>query len=226
METTIINKENLGDMPKYTISQLIDDIAEEISCDNTNVSHERIYKMKVIQSIFDLNLNESTFNILNKKELEEKIDRYVDENEQLFGYTFFLSANPNFNYTWTFLRKRMKDYKVFLLEVSIFIRQIVDDINTMLSTFKAYTNLEILFNEILCVKFLEKHPYIKSSINWEKFEKIVKIKQPYYISAKLKNEIILTTHNTYGNKPLSFINNVVMLITTWKKSLSKTEETK
>lgn len=218
-------QENIEDIMKYTVSQLLNEILEEQTEENIsndeNIRRECQYKKKVIQSIINLNLNDSDYKEIEKGVLKNKIDISVDGNEQLFGYTFFLSANPNFDYSWNFLRKQMEYYKTFLLEVCTFINQVVENINTMHFDLKECSDIEIVFHNLLRVKFINVSPWVKTTINWNNFYQITDIKGGYYISAKLKKTTVLTCYQVYGGELKSFINEVNQMVITYKQNSDK-----
>lgn len=121
----------------YTKAEMFEDIQttlEECATDtseNEKARRDFRHKLKVLQSIFDMNLPPYDFKKDNMDDIKEVLEVYVDGNELLFGYTFFLSSNTNFDYSWNYLRKQMDRYVNFFSEAYKFINYVLADINTM-----------------------------------------------------------------------------------------------
>lgn len=224
---------------QYTLFDLFEDILEEPekykedSTESSSLHIEFKHKLKVFQTIFNLSSSLPNFNLSNNNpektkddievEIKEKIDIEIDGNESLFGYTFFLSLNSNFDYSWNYLRKHIKLYKDFLYSTYKFISYVVYDINLMKSMLDIHHDLHIEFNELFDVKFNEEVP-VKTTINWANFNKISKVKNGYYISAKYDETILFTIFREYNDKPHSFIENVNMMLKGEKTQTDKKDK--
>lgn len=213
----------------YTKSNLFEDIQEEPKeCEKDSYEREKAcreykYKLKVFQTIFDLNLPDFDFVKENSEKIKKEIEVQVDNNELFYGYTFFLSLNPNFNYSWNYLRKQIERYMDFLYEAHKFISYVIYDINLMKSKLNIHKDLHIEFNELFDVKFNEVAP-IKTTINWNNFNEISKVKNGYYVIAKYDETILLTSFRKYNEQPDLFIESINKILQGQKARTDKKDE--
>lgn len=73
---------------------------------------------------------------VSKKETPEeqrkaKADDLVKVKSQLVSFTFFLQANPQFSYLWSYLLKKIEDYRDFLIKYESFIDRFMADISQL-----------------------------------------------------------------------------------------------
>ena len=219
-------------LPLYTMSMLFGDIQAEPndstkgSSEDDRVHREYVHKLKVIQMVFELKLtdfdlkNDNSEND-NSEDIKREIEVQVEGNELLFGYTFFLSLNSRFDYSWNYLRKQTVRYMDFLYDVYKFTSSVVYDINLINSKISRYKDLHIEFNELFDVHFIDDAPYVKATINWKNFHQISKVKNGYYVIAKYDKTILLTSLRKYNDKPDSFIGAVNQMLATYN---NKTDE--
>lgn len=207
----------------YTKAEMFEDIQttlEECATDtseNEKARRDFRHKLKVLQSIFDMNLPPYDFKKDNMDDIKEVLEVYVDGNELLFGYTFFLSSNTNFDYSWNYLRKQMDRYVNFFSEAYKFINYVLADINTMKIDLCGNKDLHIEFNELFDVVFIDEEPFVKTIITWENFYQINKVKNGYYISAKIGKTTLLTYYRKYSNKLNPFLDGVKQVLVAWKE---------
>ena len=176
------------------------------------------HKLKVLQAIFDMKLPTYIF----KKDNMEKIKEAI---ELLFGYTFFLSSNTDFDYSWNYLRKQMDKYVDFFSDVHKFISYLLADIDEMKTEFSGNKDLHIVLNGLFNVKFIDDKPFVKTTLNWENFNQINKVKSGYYISAKIGKTTLLTCYRKYSNNLDLFINGVRQVLAAWKEQTEIEDKT-
>lgn len=211
----------------YTKDELFEDIQatpEKCTMDTPESEKARCdfrHKLKVIQSIFDMRLPLYDFEKDNMDDLKEALEVYVDGNELLFGYTFFLSSNTNFDYSWNYLRKQMNKYVDSFSETYKFISYVLADINAMKANLSENKDLHIELNELFDVTFLDNNPFVKTIINWENFYQINKVKNGYYISVKIGKTTLLTCYRKYSNKLDPFLDRVNQVLAAWKEQTEK-----
>ena len=214
----------------YTKAEMFEDIQitlEECTADTLEGEKARRdfrHKLKVFQSIFNMNLPPYDLKKDNMDDIKEALEVYVDGNELLFGYTFFLSLNTNFDYSWNYLRKQMDKYVTFFSEAYKFISYILEDINTMKIDLCENKDLHIEFNELFDVIFTDDKPFVKTTISWENFYQINKVKNGYYISAKIGKTTLLTYYRKYNDKINPFLDGVKQVLTAWKEQTEKKHE--
>lgn len=181
------------------------------------------HKLKVLQSIFDMNLPLYDFEKDNMDDIKEALEVYVDGNELLFGYTFFLSSNTNFDYSWNYLRKQMDKYVDFFFEAYKFISYVLADINAMKTDLCKNKDLHIELNELFDVTFIDDKPFVKTIISWENFNQINKVKNGYYMSVKIGTTTLLTCYRKYSNKLNPFLDRVKQVLAVWKEQTKKSK---
>lgn len=213
----------------YTKTELFEDIQttpEECVKDTPEGERARrdfVHKLKVLQTIFGTKLPLYDFEKDNMDDIKEALEVYVDGNELLFGYTFFLSSNTNFDYSWSYLRKQMDKYIDFFSGAYKFISYVLADINAMKIDLQGNENLHIEFNELFDVVFIDDKPFVKTIINWENFYQINNVKNGYYISVKINKATLLTCYRKYSNDFDPFFGGVKQLLASWKKQTKKKE---
>lgn len=217
------------DVMLYTKTELFEDIQttpEECVKDTPEGEKARrdfVHKLKVLQTIFDMKLPPYDFEKDNMDDIKEALEVYVDGNELLFGYTFFLSSNTNFDYSWNYLRKQMDKYVDFFSEAYKFISYVLVDINAMKINMQGNENLHIELNELFDVTFIDDKPFIKIIINWKNFYQINNVKNGYYISIKIGKTTLLTCYRKYSNNLNPFFDGVKQVLASWKKQTEKKE---
>jgi hypothetical protein len=158
------------------------------------------------------------------EEIKEAIEVYVEGNGFLFAYTFFLSLNTNFDYSWNYLRKQMDKYVDFLSEAYRFISYVLADINAMKTSLSGNKDLHIELNELFDVTFVDDKPFVKTIVCWENFYQINKVKSGYYISVKIGKTILLTCYRKYSNKLNPFLDRVEQVLAAWKEQTEKNDK--
>ncbi|MDD3039951.1 hypothetical protein [Bacteroides sp.] len=202
----------------YTRAELFEDIqtalekAVEDTQEGERACRDFNHKLKVFQSIFFMKLPPYNFDKDNMEEIKEAIELCVDGNELLFGYTFFLSSNKNFDYSWSYLRKQMDKYVDFFFETYRFMSYALDDINSMRADLCGNKDLHIELNELFDVTFIDDKPFIKTIVHWENFSQINKVKNGYYLSVKIDETTLLTCHRKYSNKLNPFHDRVKQIL--------------
>lgn len=211
----------------YTKDELFEDIQiipEEYvkeTSEGEKAHRDFIYKLKALQFIFDMKLPPYDFKKDNMDDIKNQIEVYVDGNEILFGYTFFLSSNTNFDYSWSYLRKQMDKYVDFIFSAYRFISYVIEDINAIKTDLQGNKDLHVEFNELFDVTFIDNKPYVKTIVCWENFYQINKVKNGYYISVKIDKTTLLTYNRKYNNELNPFLHRVKQLLVAWKEQTDK-----
>lgn len=219
METAMKDQtNNTTEDIRYTMSEFLNDITESLhneavnSSDNIEASRDLKYQIKVIQKLIDLDL--PIFGNSNAETLCEEIRNKVENDDILFVYTFYVSSNHNFNYSWSYLRKKIDHYQDFLFEVHRFICSVLEDICIISSQRVNLKNLHFSFHDLIDVKITEDPPYVKSSLNRNSFHQLNNVKKGYLVSAKCEDTTLLSSYHQYDGSSIdSFLNNVVKIST-------------
>ena len=206
MEDKMVKMIKTKEVVLYTKDELFEDIQttpEECAKENPEGEKARrdfIYKLKVLQSVFNMKLPMYDIDKDNIAAIKERIEGYVDGDELLFDYTFFLSSNRNFDYSWSYLRKQIGKYVDFLSEVYRFISCVIADINTMKTDLSKYRDLHIVFNELFDVAFIDEKPFVKTVVCWNNFYQINEVKNGYYTSVKIGESTLLICYRKYNSE--------------------------
>ncbi len=201
------NNTGNGDKP-YTQDDLLQDIYDS---EDTESTLDYKNKLKFLQFIL-ITLVKYDFENNDTDDIKNQIECQIDEDILMFGYTFFLSANRNFKYTWSYLLRQKDNYADFLLATYKFISYAIKDINTMRESLKSYEDLHIELNELFDVTFIDEEPYVKTEVNWDNLKKINEVKRGYRIIVKKNETTILGFNREYGEVNLeTLIENIKKL---------------
>ncbi len=181
---------------EYTFDMLLNDIQSELTedydSDQTGEIARREYSSKliVIQMLIGLAELYKTENDKGDEKLNNAIEIKVNGDELLSGYMFFISQNPQFNYSWNYMRRRKENYKKFLANSIHFLNNVLVDINILLNKPQVGRDIHVVFHELLEVKLTSENPFVKTRLLWENFYHIVTVKSEYNISVKVKETLL------------------------------------
>lgn len=182
---------------EYTFDILLNDIQSEPTegnkrdetCDKTGREYES--KLIVIQMLIGLAELYKTENYKDDEKLRNAIEIKVNGNEQLSGYIFYVSQNPQFDYSWNYMRKRKANYKEFLANSVRFLINVLDDINILAGKPLAGKHMHVVFNDILDVTFINEKPYVTTRLIWDIFYHLSAVKSEYNVSVKFKESVLM-----------------------------------
>ena len=181
---------------KFSFEMLLNDIQEcvlgsEVAARlGDKAERERQSKLIVLQMLIMM-AHEYNDDIHHEDEkLRNAIDVKINGDANLAGYIFFVSQNPQFDYSWNYLRKRESSYKEFLVEGIRFLDNALADINMMSGNPQIGKDIHIVMNDILDVSFVGHDPFVKCSVLWENFHRLAKVKREYNFTVKIKDCIL------------------------------------
>ena len=192
-EVTLPAKEKVD----YTCEMLLNDIQSRPEEDGVETAvgdkAEREYRSKliVVQTLLKL----TAFFVDDMYKEDEKlwnaIEVKVNGDEILSGFLFFVSQNPQFDYSWNYMRKRKMGYIEFIAKTVRFIQNVLTDINMLTAKPWAGKDIHVVFNELIDVALIKTPPYVNASIHWENFYRIAVVKKDYNISIKIKDNVLV-----------------------------------
>lgn len=180
----------------YTFDMLFDDIqadpTESIGMSESNDKLKREYQSKliVVQLLLGLAKSYGTDKYNDSEKLRNAIEAKVVDDEHLSGYLFFVSQNPQFDYSWNYMRKCRTNYIEFLVNSIRFLNNVLFDINLLIGKYWFGNNLHVVFHDILDVELTSEEPFVKSCLHWENFYRLATVKNDYNIIVK-SNDILL-----------------------------------
>lgn len=187
---------------EYTFQMLLDDIQksavgnDEEAKAGDKAERERQSKLIVMQMLVD-RANEYNGNSHRDDEkLRNAIDVKVNNDVHLAGFIFFISQNPQFDYSWNYLRKREVSYKEFLVEGIRFLDNVLEDINMLAGKPRIHKDVHVVMNDIIDVSLTEERPFVKAFVLWENFQRIANVKRYYNFTVKSKECILVTGKRT------------------------------
>lgn len=195
----------------YSFDMLFNDIqadpTESIGMSESNDKLKREYKSKliVVQMLLVLAESYGTEKYNDREKLRNALEAIVDGDEQLSGYIFFVSQNPQFDYSWNYMRKCRTNYIEFLVNSIRFLNNVLFDINLLIGMSWPGNNLHVIFHDILDVELICEEPFVKSSLHWENFYRLATVKNEYNIIVK-NNDIML---KACGRKVPSDMQNLI-----------------
>ena len=193
------NEKKLTASPKehFTFEMLLHDIQECALFDEGEVQlgdkaeRERQSKLIVIQMLIDKANEYNDESYRNDERLRNVIDVKVNGDEYLSGFIFYLSQNPQFDYSWNYLRKRESSYKEFLIEGIRFLDNVLSDINMLARKTGTTKDVHVVMNDIIDVSLTGEMPFVKASVLWEIFHRIATVKRDYNFTVKSKECILM-----------------------------------
>lgn len=182
---------------EYTFQMLLNDIQEsalvgdEDSQTGAKAERERQSKLIVLQMLIDRADEYDNESHRDDEKLKNAIDVKVNNDVYLAGFIFFISQNPQFDYSWNYLRKRGNSYKGFLVEGIRFLDNVLADINMLAGKSCAHNDVHVVMNDIIDVSITVEKPFVKARVLWENFHRIASIKRDYYFTVKSKECILI-----------------------------------
>ena len=182
---------------EYSFDTLLNDIQSEPTEDNKRdeagdkAGREHKSKLIVVQMLIGLAELYKTESYKDDEKLKNAIEIIVNGNEQLSGYIFYVSQNPQFNYSWNYMRKRKENYKEFLAYSVRFLINVLDDINILARKPRAGKYMHVVFNDIIDVTLINEKPYVNTRLIWDNFYRLSKMKNEYNVSVKVKDSMLM-----------------------------------
>ena len=168
---------------EYTFQMLLNDIQESASGGDEDAragdkaDRERQSKLIVLQMLVDRANEYNDDSHREDDKLRNAIDVKVNNDVYLDGYIFFISQNPQFDYTWNYLRKRENNYKEFLLESIRFLDNVLADINMLAEKPRIHKDVHVEMHGILDVWLTAEKPFVKVAVLWGNFHRIATLKK-------------------------------------------------
>ena len=228
MENT--NKQD--NLPQFnlevTLSSLLDNLlsiaysqtgSEELSEESRR---EFMYMTRLLQGIVSM-LN--GFDGSDEEYVTYKIRSEVERDDILFTYTYYLSINDEFDYHWSYLRKKMDGYCKFLLRFYKYMVKVVDYLNIMLPKLQSHRDLVIDFHGFLKVSIIDENA-LDYMMEWSQLKNIIKVEKAFYVTVSKKANILLCWCDNPKEKNLMGFNRFLDSIHILSSSQEKNEEGK
>lgn len=182
---------------EYTFNMLLNDILElpkenEDKGDSNDKAGRELQSKLIIMQMLIGQADKYKADAFNDEEgLRNALEVEVNGDELLSGYAFFVPQNPQFDYTWSYMRKRKKSYIEFLVKAVMFLRNVLSDINILASKSRGSENVRLVFNDIFDVSFIAEIPHVKIGVQWENFYRLATIKKSYNVVVKAGEVVLL-----------------------------------
>lgn len=213
----------------YSFDMLRNDILTAPTEDNekleTGDKYLREYQSKliVVQMLSYLAESYETENYKDNELLRNAIETKVDGDEQLSGYLFFVSQNPQFDYSWNYMRKCRTNYIEFLVNSIRFLNNVLVDINLLTGKPWPGNNIHVVFHDILDVELTSEVPFVKSRFLWENFYRLATVKSDYNIVVKVKDNLLKTSNRKALSDMKNLIDSVFDMINNESKKITEYE---
>ena len=189
-------KKKDSEVKEYTASWLLQDLQRQIELEEENAKQKRektekntFYDKSVLRDLnFLLNLNVE--NVDKKEEVEDFVKMLVSQNEPLFGFTFFLSSNPHFDYNWSYLRKQCDNFQAKLTALYLFFNDMFLAVNSLVKLEKKYKKCEFVFNGLFCLSFQEGSLLPEITLKWDKFNNLLSVEHGISITV-MEDKLLL-----------------------------------
>lgn len=183
---------------KYNHDTLLDDIQGgfEDMVGNVKASNkakrEDKNKLIIMQMLIKLAQTYSGEDYRDDVKLCQDIKTKLNGNELLSGFLFFVSLNPQFDYSWNYMRKRKLNYADFLVDAIRFINNVIADVNVLAENPTNEEGIHVVMNELFDIELCNVEPYVKSNFKWENLKHIVAVKNEYSICVCKKDNALAT----------------------------------
>ena len=183
---------------KYNHDTLLDDIQgdfEDMVGDvkaSNKAKREDKNKLIIMQMLIKLAQAYSGEEYSDDVKLCRDIEIKLNGNELLSGFLFFVSLNPQFDYSWNYMRKRKLNYADFLVDAIRFINNVIADVNVLTENPTNEEGIHVLMNELFDIELCNVEPYVKSNFKWENLKHIVAAKKEYNICVCKKDNTLAT----------------------------------
>lgn len=213
----------------YSFDMLRNDMLTAATEDNEKfeigVKYLREYQSKliVVQMLSYLAESYETENYKDDGLLRNAIETKVDGDEQLSGFLFFVSQNPQFDYSWNYMRKCRTNYIEFLVNSIRFLNNVLVDINLLTGKPWPGNNIHVVFHDILDVELTSEVPFVKSRLLWENFYRLATVKSDYNIVVKFKDNLLKTSNRKAPSDMKNLIDSVFDMINNESKKITEYE---
>ena len=224
MKETNIQEKLLQDNSVLTFPLLLDTLLNvafsQAESDELNKDSQRefIYMTKLLQGMASLL---SSFHNADDKLIFDKIRSEIDKNDILFAYTYYLSINDEFDYHWSYLRKKMDGYCKFILRFYKYMVKVVEYLNIMLPKLQSHRDLVIDFHGFLKVSIIDENS-LDYMMEWSQLKNIIKVEKAFYVTVSKKANILLCWCDNLKEKNLmgfnSFLDNIHILSSSQEKN--------
>ena len=183
---------------EYSFDMLLSDIhdsaaeGEDAAQADDRTERERMSKLVVMQMLIDKANEYNDDSHRDDEKLRNAIEAKVNGDAHLLGYIFFISQNPQFDYSWNYLRKREKSYKDFLVEAIRFLDNVLADINMLANKPRNTKDIHVVIGDIFDVSLTGEKPFVKTFVLWENFHRMATVKRTYSFTVKSKDCILVT----------------------------------
>ena len=221
------NKKTEVKKVNYSFDMLRNDILTSTIEDNekltTSGKYLREYQSKLIVAQMLLYLAESykTENYKDNERLRNAIEIKVDGDEQLSAYLFFVSQNPQFNYSWNYMRKCKTNYIKFLVNSILFLNNVLVDINLLTGKIWSANNIHVIFHDILDVRLTHEEPFVKARLLWENFYHLATIKSDYDIIVKANDTLLKISNRKDPSDMENLIDSVFEMVNNKSKKITE-----
>lgn len=198
---------------EYSILQLLNDVLNS----NLKIEAEFLHnksikeyqnKLKVLQMLLYLSNLDDPDIFKDEDRLRNIIESKVNCEELLFGYMFYISQKSHFDYSWSYMRKVLEEYKEFLFIVIRFLHNVVNDIKIIAKYRNELDGIYVVFNEIFKISYINEVPYVQTEVLWRNFHYILMIKHEYNIVIKYNNQVLVAGNRNEIFKQNMLVNSV------------------
>jgi hypothetical protein len=183
---------------KYNHDTLLDDIHggfEEMVVNvkaSDKAKRENKHKLLIMQMLIKLAQVYSGEEYDDDVKLCRDIETKLNGNELLSGFLFFVSLNPQFDYSWNYMRKRKLSYADFLVDAIRFMNNVVADINVLAEDVTNEKDIHVVMDDLFDVELGNMEPYVKTKFKWENLHNMVAVKKEYSIRVCKKDNALAT----------------------------------
>lgn len=183
---------------KYNLDSLLDDIQsgfEDLAGEaksSDKAKRENKYKLIIIQMLAQLAQTYGCEEYDDDEKLRRSVVTKLNLDEVLSGFLFFVSQNPQFDYSWSYMRKQKSRYAEFLVDAIRFMNNVVADVNALAGEATDEKEIHVVMNELFDVELGNVEPFVKTKLKWENLQRMTTIKKDYIVSVCKKDNALAT----------------------------------
>ncbi len=203
---------------EYTIQMMYNDIMNQVNGDDDRDTvtdrseRECIPKWIVMQMLLYLASSFSSDCYTDVEKLRNAIRVKVDGDELLSGFLFFVSHNPQFGYSWNYLRKRRENYQDFLVTALSFLYNVIIDINVLAGVPHIMDEVHVVFQDFLDVARINRKPYVSTRVLWDHFDRIAYLTKDYTVTIKNKESILIAGKRKEASDAVNLIDKAIKMM--------------
>ena len=178
---------------KYTVGKLFTDICNqyeaELEAGGEDLMRDKIYKLNILNRIMIL-----VESVNQNNEIAPQVSSCIAENADFYGYTYFLSANQQFNYSWSYLRKQWVAYEKKLDCIVKFLMFMISVVNAVCPQSDELEDYKFMFSDVFEMSLNKECHSPVVNVSWENMNNLFLVDKGFTVSVKRYGIVLLSKY--------------------------------